>query len=94
MQHGDADDEVADAQVPRAGVIDAHPATADSAAPGGGGVVTPVTADGLLEELRLSWWGGEPPPMPRACDLTHLWCAALEGPRPYRRMTARPRTDG
>ncbi|WP_432540703.1 hypothetical protein [Kineococcus sp. SYSU DK002] len=66
---------VTDAHAPRASVLDAHPAAADFTAPGQGGVVTLTTADGLLQELRLSWWGEEPTPMPRAADLTHPWCA-------------------
>ena len=67
---------VTDAHAPRARTLDPHPVAADYAAPAEGGVVTLVTADGLLAELRLSWWGSDPTPVPRAADLTHVRCAA------------------
>ena len=67
---------VTDVHAPRAHLLDEHPASADFAAPGQGGALTLITADGLLQQLRLSWWGEDPTPMPRAVDLTHLWCAA------------------
>ncbi|WP_432573231.1 hypothetical protein [Kineococcus sp. SYSU DK005] len=70
---------VTDAGAPRARTLDAYPASADYGAPGEGGVVTLVTAGGLLAELRLSWWGERPTPMPRPADLEHLWCAAAGG---------------
>ena len=68
---------VPDPDAPRAtALVDAHPAWAAFPAPGEGGVLTVVTANGLLAELRLSRWGAEPVALPAPGDLTHLRCAS------------------
>ena len=61
---------VTDPRAPRACTLDSQPAHVGFSAPGEGGVITLITVDGLLDELRMTYWGEEPTPMPSPQHLT------------------------
>ncbi|WP_432510896.1 hypothetical protein [Kineococcus sp. SYSU DK001] len=61
---------VTDPRAPQARTLDSQPAAVDFSAPGEGGVITLIVIDGLLDELRMSYWGEDPTPMPSPEHLT------------------------